>query len=113
MLEKVDIRIERGTLLTLDRDRSILTNGAIAIRADRIVAVGKTADVRRQYAGRKVIDASHRLVMPGLVDGHAHLNEIARGLIPDDLKTSDWLKHWCYPYFAATTAEDEYWYSQC
>jgi 5-methylthioadenosine/S-adenosylhomocysteine deaminase len=113
MPETVDILIEHGTLLTLDRERRILTDGAIAIQADRIVAVGKTPDVKRQYSADKVIDASHRVVMPGLVDGHAHLNEIARGLIPDDLKTSDWLKYWCYPYFAATTAEDEYWYSQC
>jgi cytosine/adenosine deaminase-related metal-dependent hydrolase len=109
----VDILIDRGTILTLDRERRILTDGAIAIRADRIVAVGKTADVKSRYSGRKTIDASHRLVMPGLFDGHAHLNEIARGLIPDDLKTSDWLKYWCYPYFAAVQEEDEYWYSQC
>jgi cytosine/adenosine deaminase-related metal-dependent hydrolase len=111
--ETVDVLIEHGILLTLDRERRILTDGAIAIRADRIVAVGKTRDISERYKGTKTIDASHRVVMPGLVDGHAHLNEIARGLIPDDLKTSDWLKYWCYPYFAATTAEDEYWYSQC
>ncbi len=109
----VDILIAGGTLLTLDGQRRILTDGAIAISGDRIVAVGKTPEIKQRYTGKRVIDASHRLVMPGLVDGHAHLNEIARGLIPDDLKTSDWLKYWCYPYFAATTEQDEYWYSQC
>jgi 5-methylthioadenosine/S-adenosylhomocysteine deaminase len=109
----VDIMIEKGTLLTMDQQRRILTDGAIAIRGDRIAAVGKTAELRRGYQGKKTIDASNRLAMPGLVNGHAHLNEIARGLIPDNLKTSDWLKYWCYPYFAATTADDEYWYSQC
>lgn len=113
MIEEVDILIERGTLLTMDSERRILTDGAIAICADRIVAVGKTDDIRTRYRGRKTIDASSRLVMPGLVDGHAHLIEIARGLIPDNLHTSDWLKHWCYPYLAATTEEDEYWYSKC
>jgi cytosine/adenosine deaminase-related metal-dependent hydrolase len=113
MLTTVDILIEGATILTLDVQRRILTDGGIAISADRIVAVGKTADIKRQYTGKVVIDASRRLAMPGMVDGHAHLNEIARGLIPDDLKTSDWLKYWCYPYFAATTEQDEYWYSQC
>ena len=72
---------------------------------------------RRAFASgsraRRRIDASMRLVMPGLVDGHAHLGEIARGLIPDTLRTSDWLKFWCYPYMAAITEEDEYWYSKC
>ena len=113
MAETVDILIEKGTVLTLDDERRILTDGAIAIKGDRIAAVGKTADVRKKYEGKKTIDASTRLIMPGLVDGHSHLIEIARGLIPDTLKTSDWLKFWCYPYLAAITEEDEYWYSLC
>ena len=113
MIETVDILIENGTLLTLDEERRILTDGAIAIRGDRIVAVGKTADLGKKFKGEKTIDASLRLIMPGLVNGHAHLIEIARGLIPDTLRTSDWLKYWCYPYLAATTEEDEYWYAQC
>jgi len=113
MTETVDILIEHGTLLTMDDERRILTDGAIAIRDDRIVAVDKTAEVKKRFKGTKTIDASALLVMPGLVDGHAHLNEIARGLIPDTLRTSDWLKYWCYPYLAVTTPEDEYWYSKC
>ncbi len=112
-MEIVDILIEHGTLLTLNKERHILTDGAIAIRKDRIVEVGKTAALQKKYKGKKTIDASLRLVMPGLVDGHAHLGEIARGLIPDTLRTSDWLKFWCYPYMAAITEEDEYWYSKC
>src|ERR1700752_183643 len=113
MSDVVDILIEHGTLLTLNADRHIVTDGAVAIRGDRIAAVGKTADLRAKFKGRKTIDASLRIVMPGIVDGHAHLGEIARGLIPDTLRTSDWLKFWCYPYMAAITEEDEYWYSKC
>jgi len=113
MTERVDILIERGTVLTLNKDRHIITDGAVAIRKDRIVGVGKTAELRRKFTGDKTIDASLKIVMPGLVDGHAHLGEIARGLIPDTLRTSDWLKFWCYPYMAAISVEDEYWYSKC
>ena len=35
--------------------------------------------------------------------------EFTRGLIPDNLVTKDWLKYWCYPYFATTTPEHERW----
>jgi len=38
MTETVDILIEKATLLTMDQQRRILTDGAIAIRGDRIVA---------------------------------------------------------------------------
>ena len=64
-MESVDILIEHGTLLTLNAQRHIVTDGAVAIRKDRIVAVGKTADLKTKYRGEKTIDASLRLVMPG------------------------------------------------
>ena len=103
-MESVDILIEHGTLLTLKSDRQIITDGAVAIRKDRIVAVGKTAESAAEiHEAKKRSTPRMRLVMPGLVDGHAHLGEIARGLIPDTLRTSDWLKFWCYPYMAAIT----------
>ena len=49
----VDILIEHGTLLTLNEHRHIVTDGAIAIRADRIAAVGKTADLRNEIQGQE------------------------------------------------------------
>ncbi|MDP6085968.1 MAG: amidohydrolase, partial [Nitrospinota bacterium] len=75
MAETVDILIEKGAILTLDPERRILTDGAIAIRGDRIAAIGKTAEIKKDFEGRKTIDAASRLVMPGLVDGHSHLIE--------------------------------------
>ena len=44
--ESVDILIRNGTILTVDGERRIVTDGAVAIRGDRIVAVGKTAGPR-------------------------------------------------------------------
>ena len=47
--ESVDILIEGGLILTVDSERTILTDGAIAIRGDRIVAVGKTTDLTGRF----------------------------------------------------------------
>jgi imidazolonepropionase len=57
-----------------DLDRlECIRNGALAVDAGRIVAVGKTATIAEQYSGGQVIDCSGCLVSPGLVDPHTHL----------------------------------------
>ena len=44
----------------------------MAIRGDRIVAVGETKEVLAKYHATKEINAQKKVVMPGLIDGHAH-----------------------------------------
>jgi cytosine/adenosine deaminase-related metal-dependent hydrolase len=68
----VDLVISGGTIITVDADRRVIDDGAVAIAGDRIVAVGPTAEVTRQYTGRKTIDARRKAVLPGLIDCHAH-----------------------------------------
>lgn len=106
--ESVDILIEGGLILTVDPDRTILTDGAIAIRGDRIVAVGKTADVARRFRGSKVINARERVVAPGFVDAHLHLTEGARGFVPDNIPPLSWIYEWICPLFACLEPEEEY-----
>ena len=67
-----DILITNGTVITMDSTRRVIEQGAVAIRGDRIVAVGTTAELRARYTGRQVIDATRKIVMPGLIDGHGH-----------------------------------------
>ena len=67
-----DILITRGTVITMDSSRRVLEDGAVAIVGDRIVAVGSTADLTARYSARETIDASRKIVMPGLIDGHGH-----------------------------------------
>lgn len=70
--ESVDILITGGTVITMDSSRRVLEDGAVAIVADRIVAVGPSADLVARYAAAEVIDANRKIVMPGLIDGHGH-----------------------------------------
>lgn len=52
-----------------------IPDGAVAIRAGRIVAVGDTDSVLRDYPPATetvVLEASERLVTPGLIDPHTH-----------------------------------------
>lgn len=70
--EPVDILITGGTVITMDSSRQVLENGAIAILADRIVAVGPSAELTARFSATEIIDANRKIVMPGLIDGHGH-----------------------------------------
>jgi cytosine/adenosine deaminase-related metal-dependent hydrolase len=67
-----DILITNGTVITMDPERRVLERGAVAIQGDRIVAVGDSDTLARSHPAPRVIDASRKVVMPGLIDGHAH-----------------------------------------
>lgn len=54
-------------------DLGLISDGAIAIEAGRIVAVGPSADLRATYQAGAAIDAEGKVVLPGLVDPHTHL----------------------------------------
>jgi 5-methylthioadenosine/S-adenosylhomocysteine deaminase len=70
--ESADILITGGTVITMNAERQVIEDGAVAIVGDRIVAVGPTAELRDRFRGREVIDARRKIIMPGLVDGHGH-----------------------------------------
>ena len=67
-----DILITHGVVIAVDPARRIIADGAVAIEKDRIVDVGTTADVSARHGAVKIIDASGKAVLPGLIDGHAH-----------------------------------------
>lgn len=51
----------------------IIEDGAVVIRDEKIVALGKTADIRAAYPHDPTLDAGGCVVMPGFVDPHTHL----------------------------------------
>ena len=69
--QTADTILLNGKVLTVDPQFSI--QEAIAIRDGKILAVGKTADVRKLRGPQtRVIDLQGRTVIPGLIDSHLH-----------------------------------------
>jgi imidazolonepropionase-like amidohydrolase/Tol biopolymer transport system component len=68
-----DVRI-----ITMNGDE-VIENGVIIINGDHIEAIGKTADVLIPD-NCKVIVATGKTIMPGLVDSHAHIGAFRGGL---------------------------------
>jgi len=51
----------------------IIRKGCLAVKDGRIVAVGKTSEIRKEFRAENIISASGKTVMPGFVDPHTHL----------------------------------------
>ena len=66
-----DLILFNGKIVTVDRNFLIVE--AVAIKKDKIVAVGLNKDIRKLTGkNTKIIDLEGRTVIPGLTDAHAH-----------------------------------------
>jgi 5-methylthioadenosine/S-adenosylhomocysteine deaminase len=84
-MTKVDVLLSGGTVLTVDEQRRIIRDGAVAIRGTDIVAVGKRESLEREFEARTIRNCKHKLIMPGLVNSHLHFyHTMHRGLAPED-----------------------------
>src|SRR5436190_6361939 len=80
-----------ATVITMNPTRDIITNGAVAVEGNRIVAVGKSDALRQQYHDDEVIDVQGRLILPGLIDTHVHLAQALIRSCADDMSLIQWL----------------------
>lgn len=85
------ILIENGTVVTMSPHHGVIKDGAIYIEGPKIVDVGKTRDLEKAYRPDDAIDASNSVVMPGLVNSHAHFTSVLRRGVEDDLPLEQWL----------------------
>jgi len=91
-----DILIHNGLLVTMDKDSRIIEKGAVLIKNGEIADLGPESDLIDADAGRK-IDASGKIIMPGLINCHPHLPmTMFRGLA-DDLPLDVWLNEHIFP----------------
>jgi predicted amidohydrolase YtcJ len=74
-----DLVLRGGKVVTVDESFSI--QDAVAVRKDKIVFVGSNKDVEKYILpSTTVIDCSGKLVLPGLIDAHAHLHSLGEEL---------------------------------
>lgn len=103
-----DLLLLHGTVITVDRKRSIIEEGAVAISGDRIVEVGTSVDLEPRHAGKKVIDCRGKLIIPGLVDAHGHAGHSLIKTIGAD-SPAVWMRIVTPTYFHYTTRD--FWYA--
>src|SRR5258706_1909692 len=54
-------------------DVGIIEDGAVALAEGKIVGVGPSLDILREFQSDDIIDAGGRVVCPGFVDPHTHI----------------------------------------
>ena len=93
-------------VITEDAQHRVIENGAVAIRADRIVGVGTKAEINGRFQAAHRLDRPDAILAPGLVDTHTHAAmSLFRG-IADDKKLQDWLNNFIFPAEAKNVSPD-------
>jgi 5-methylthioadenosine/S-adenosylhomocysteine deaminase len=90
----------------MDGARRVIEDGAVAVQGGRIAAAGTRAEIEAAYSSRETIDATGKVVIPGLINGHTHVPmTLFRGLA-DDLDLQEWLEKYIFPAEAKNVTEE-------
>jgi 5-methylthioadenosine/S-adenosylhomocysteine deaminase len=101
----VDILIVGGTIVTMNAEREVIENGAIAIKNGTIFMIGTPGFVVKQSRAKRVINAKGKVIIPGLINTHTHVPmSLFRG-IADDMDLQEWLTKFIFPAEAKNVDE--------
>jgi 5-methylthioadenosine/S-adenosylhomocysteine deaminase len=103
----LDLFISGGTVVTMDAEFRVIEDGGVAIDGDVIAGIGERADLEpKARTAKKTIDARGTLVLPGMINGHAHAAmSLFRG-VAEDHSLDDWLQRYIFPAEARNVTEE-------
>lgn len=83
-----DLVIGGGIVVTMDSGRRVIEGGTVHVRDGRIAAIFERDETISTTESAEIIDATGMLVLPGLIDAHAHAGHaLVKTLGSDDSKT--------------------------
>src|SRR5690349_11140509 len=104
--EPVDAIWSARYVITEDAQHRVIENGAVAVKGQRIVAVGTRAEINAKYKTKQRLDRPEAILAPGLINTHTHAAmSLFRG-IADDLRLQDWLEKFIFPAEAKNVSAD-------
>nr|HPH22009.1 amidohydrolase family protein [Haliscomenobacter sp.] len=88
--EVADTIYLNGNIYTVDEKNP--TAEAIAIKGERILALGSNAEIEKLKGPEtKTVDLENQFVMPGFIEGHGHFSGLGQSLINlNFLKSKSW-----------------------
>jgi len=107
---RADLLVTADYVLTLNQEKTVVEDGALAITGDSIVAVDRASVLREKTDAREILDASGCLVMPGLINLHTHAAMTCFRGLADDIPHQKWLYEHIFPAEAHYVSEEMvYW----
>ncbi|MCR4949755.1 MAG: amidohydrolase [Solobacterium sp.] len=96
-MEKADLLFIHGYVLTMAGEGvGFINDGAVAVAGDSIAAVGDSGELLKRFAADRVIDASGKVLMPGLIDAHIHTGDCLIRGVSQDIR--NWMQHGMWPF---------------
>ncbi|MEO1591350.1 MAG: amidohydrolase family protein [Cyanobacteria bacterium J06632_22] len=71
----------------------VITDGAVVVENDTILAVGKWADLHSAYPQAEVLGSENHAVLPGFINAHHHSNGVPNSLLGIE---DDFLELWLF-----------------
>src|SRR5579862_948278 len=103
---QVDLIWSARYIVTEDSARRLIEDGEVAIRGNRIIAVGPRAEIERSYTSRNRLEQPNAILAPGLINTHTHAAmSLFRG-VANDLNLQDWLINYIFPAEAKNVDRD-------
>lgn len=100
-------------LISMDGQRRMISDGGMAVVGDSIAAVGKSADLKAEWEGKKIINASGKYIFPGFITTHTHLFQTLLKGLGRDKALLDWLNSSVIVALRNYDKEMMYWAAMC
>jgi cytosine/adenosine deaminase-related metal-dependent hydrolase len=96
-----------ATIITVNITRDILLDGAILVTGNRIAAIGKTHVLSLNLpGGTKYVDLEGKIVLPGLINTHAHVAQSLMKGLAEDMDLHSWARDAIWPLEACYWDKD-------
>lgn len=109
--ESVDTLISGAKIVSMDANRRVFDDGALAIAGQHIAAIGTSQEISARFESAQTIDGSRFVITPGLINAHVHVtgDPLTRAWLPDSIEDNfdDELIQWVLPRFHAHGPDDE------
>src|SRR5580658_7095047 len=107
--QSVDLLVMGPDIVTFDDADTIISDGAIAIKGNAIVWIGKAADAKTMFTAKDTVNAAGLIAMPGFTDTHYHTaQQFLRGVHKMSHRKGPAWKKSLIPFESGLEPEDVY-----